>query len=367
VLLKVSSVKKILFILFSSLFFSLSLAGCGDLLPFDSLTNDDSNPEDADSPDSSEGVEREVSGKLALALGGVAPGTDVIQTEEDLTGRTLDFQTEDEDLIDFAFVDGYNNYRDARGARVVPLDIGISYAIPVVDSSYRESIEVITPPQKLIQILVGEARGQLAREAVLNEEDFVKLTSVSPTGDALGAVIRNRIQLINEKNAPHLFVVNSEKFYKNPPGSSYEAVIEAGSGGNYQFSPLYPDDAAHLTYLDTARRDNIAADDVFTAYDQAVLTAAYIFSDDSQDTTEGAFAFYSPTTSQYDQLQEALISETTVFPTGAGTSDTQYPAMSPIQVLVLPGIATRSSESSVPSFVFVRKRNNNEPAVTNRP
>ena len=351
------------------LFFVISplTSGCGSILPFFSEDEEsDSFEEESDSPESESGIERDVSGKLALALGGVAPGTDAIQTDEDLTGKTLGFETEDDDLITFAFIESFNSYQEGRGARVIPKAFGIGYAIPVVNNSYRQAAEIIIPPQKFIQILLGEARGQLTREAVLDHDGMVKPGSVSPTGNALGAVIRNRIKIIRDQNAPHLFVADSDLFYADYPITSYEAVIEAGSGGHYQFSPLYPDDPTHDEYLDAAHRVNVA-DDNLIAYDQAVLTAAYIFNDDTQDPTQGAFAFYSPTTLQYDTLQEALISGDTEFPSGAGTSNQQYPALAPIQVLILPDVSTRSSESSVPSFVFVRERNENDPAVTNKP
>ena len=106
-----------------TLFFitSVSFIGCGSALPFEILLDDDETTEGSESTEDEEssGIERDISGKLALAIGGVAADTDVILTSEDLAGKTLNFETEDEDLISFAFVNGFNNFID--GSNSIPI------------------------------------------------------------------------------------------------------------------------------------------------------------------------------------------------------------------------------------------------------
>ena len=287
--------------------------------------------------------ERDVSGKLAVALGGVASGADEIVIDQDFT--TLELENNDPDLFELS------------GTRVIPLAEGIGYVTPIVNGHRLDPIEVTIPPQKLIQILIGEARGELAGEATTEEGDDsqVKATSVSVTGDAVGAVIRNRINLIDLENSPSLFRASAEEYERNPPVSYYDAVIEATDGTIYQFSPVDPDDLSNEVYVLADRRLDLDGASVRLAYDQAVLTAAAIFSGETEDPTTGAFAFYSPTQAQYEALEMGLASRSSTLPAGCGASDANFPALAPVQAVLLAEVA--------PDFIFVRSKNISEPAV----
>jgi hypothetical protein len=317
-------------------------------------------------PDSDEKVtrrERDVSGKIAVALGGMAEGADEIVIDEEL--RLLDFRNEDPDLFTLFPRDGFATFSTGNGARVSPRNVGIGYATPVVSGRTIDPIEVTIPPQKLIQILIGEARGELDREATL-ERGAVKSSSVSVTGDAVGATIRNRIDLINETGQAGLFVVDPEAYEADPPLSYYEAVIEANDRFVYQFSPVDPDDPSNEVYQGAEAREDLDGS-LWIAYDQAVLTSAAVFNGDTADPTGGAFAFYSPTASESRALREALEDGALELPEGAGTSDSNFPALAPIQVLILDEVAPSIADDEVPSFVFVRSRDASEPAVTDVP
>jgi len=182
--------------------------------------------------------EKDVSGKMALALGGVAEGWELLDLDE--SPRTLDFTTRDTDLLTLSVPEGFQDYTESGSVTVTALGIGIGFITPNVNLRERDPVQVTIPPQKLIQILLGEARGQMTREATLDNEEKVKQSSVSVTGDAIGAVVRNRIELINNEESPGLFEADPDQYESNPPLSYYEAVIEAGDGDPYQFSPLDP-------------------------------------------------------------------------------------------------------------------------------
>ncbi len=291
--------------------------------------------------------EKDVSGKLAVALGGSREGVDEIIFDQVFS--SLDLANNNADLFSLEF--------QSRGARVIPLQTGIGYVAPTLDGQAMDPVEVTIPPQSLIRILLGEARGELDREATRDAQGHVKTSSVSVTGDALGAVIRNRIDLIALENRPSLFVVNSGDFWSDPPLSQYDAVIAANDGNVYQFSPVDPEDPSFPVFEAAAVRDDLNAGEL-AAYDQAVLTAAGVFTGDTEDPTNGAFAFYSPTPAQFDLLDQALEDGDTSLPPGCGASDGNFPALAPVQVLVL---------DEIPGFVFVRSRKFIEPAVTNEP
>lgn len=310
-----------------------------------------SDEESENVPNADEGVtheERDVSGKLALALGGVADGTDELTVEAG--DQILTFENNDPDLFRL------------DETRVVPLQPGIGYATPLINGHRLNPIQITIPPQKLIQIFLGEARGQIQREATVDANGRVRPASVSLTADALGAVIRNRIALINRQNRPGLFVVEAADYAENPPVSYYDAVIEAHRDAVYQFSPVEPDDPSHADYLAAEERSTVSRH-YLRAYDQAVLTAADIFNGDTEDPTEGAFAFYSPTPVEYAVLEDAAEQGDRELPVGCGASDRNYPALAPIQVLILKNVATFSATSTMPSFVFIRQRSSLEPAV----
>jgi len=303
--------------------------------------------------------EKDVSGKLSVALGGSASDHDTIVVNEPLT--TLEFENNDPDLFDLNV--------SGNTARVLPHESGIGYVTPIVDGTARDPVEVTIPPQRLIQILIGEARGELDREATMETKtggDTVAPGSVSVTGDAVATTIRNRINLINDGGSPSLFVADATDYESDPPLSYYDAVIEATNGSVYQFSPVKPGDPSHAVYLDAEAREDVD-ENLLVAYDQAVLTAAAVFNGDTEDPTGGAFAFYSPTPTQAALIQDGLESGAKDLPSGCGTSDANFPAFAPVQVLVLPEVAPSIAGAGVPAFVFVRARSNLEPAVTDEP
>ncbi|MDO8643771.1 MAG: hypothetical protein Q7S00_02245 [bacterium] len=355
--------KKILLILFLS--FSV---GCA---LFDApAEEEDPGPEGEDTETAASGARsKNDSNTLALALGGVGAGMDEINIAGNLNGEAVGFEAADPSLFGFDFITGTSSFTEGAGGRVIPKKVGIGTVWPTIAGQFGTIYTITTSPQSLIQILIGEARGQLTREAAMLDEETINLNSVSPTGDAVGAVIRNRIDLIEDQGSPGLFAANRTLFYSDQPESSYDAVIEGNANGVYQFSPVDPTDPTHEKYLAAAVRDTLVdfEEDLLTPYDQAVLTAADVFNRSLTDPTKGAFGFYSPSASQYDKIQQAFLNQATVLPSGVGTSDAQYPAFKPIQILILPAVATTSSDSDVPSFVFVRGRNSGDPAVTNVP
>lgn len=308
--------------------------------------------------------EKSVTNTLALALGGTRSDTDLVTANVDL--KLLDFVSEDTDLFSIMVPQGQTTFTDAKQAQIVPKQEGIGYVTAQVDGKEFTTTEITIPPQRLIQILFAEAQGELNAEASLDAEGQVKLTSVSVTGDALGSVIRNRIDLINEQENPGLFLANPDLYALNPSVSYYNEVIEANNGMIYQFSPLTPDDPTHDEYEGAAQRTNVKKSSLI-AYDQAVLTAADIFNGSTKDPTDGAFGFYSPTPDQYTLLQDARDTEANELPAGCGTSDLNFPAFAPVQVLLLPGIAPSTVHEGIPSFVFVRMRPEQAPVVVDIP
>lgn len=304
--------------------------------------------------------EKDAAGNLTLALGGVREATDIVTINQAL--KLLDFATDDGDLFSMEVPNGKASYTEALGVRVLPKQEGIGYLTPKIDARAFAPIQVTIPPQQLIQILLGEARTELTTEATLDSDGNVKVSSVSVTGDAIGAVIRNRVDLINEQEKPSLFVADPDVYASNPPVSYYDAIIEANNGTIHQFSPVDPEDPSHDEFLDAANRGDLSKS-LRKAYDQAVLTAAGIFNGETDDPTGGAFGFYSPTADQFELLQEALDSEAESLPEGCGTSNANFPALTPVQVVILKEIAPSSTVVDTPSFVFVRTRSPKEPAV----
>lgn len=321
--------------------------------------------------DSSDGVtheEKDVSGTLALSLGGVRSGTNEILAVSNQ--QLLNLTNNDPDLFSLTPLPGFSSFMAGQGGVVNALRVGIGYVTPVYSGQTSSPIQVTISPQTLIQVLVGEARGELAREATTDGNGDVKLSSVSVTGDALGAVIRNRINLINDSGDPDLFKANATLYGSDTPISYYDAVIEASSGSIYQFSSVSPTDPSNIYYLAAEQRSQLAVMDdatLLTAYDQAVLTAADIFNSDTEDSTGGSFGFYSPTEDEYALLSAALRDGDRTLPPDCGTSDSNFPSLAPVQVLILSGIAPTTGDINLPSFVFVRTRSASAAAVTNEP
>ena len=313
----------------------------------------------------------EATDTYAVAIGGVAYGRDelvIFENDEkkDFGSSTLEFSTDKDDIIELTYRNDAADFASQSGALILPKKVGVVRVSYAVDGQTQPDIfKVIVPPQRLIQILIGEARGEMAGEAQL-ENGFVAKDSVSTTASAVAAVIRNRVDLTEASNDFDLFWVDETKWNENPPESHWNAVIEAELDGYYQFSPVDPTNSSFATYLITDNRFDLLNIDELIAYDQAVITAAGIFSNDFVDPTNGAFAFKTPTTAEALCLKTAMASGLTLLPDGCGVADENFPAFAPVQVLIHPAVALQGDLLS-PSFIFIRNRAEDEPAVTNIP
>lgn len=346
---------------------ALQLSACGDIFDLTPWNNDSPGTGAAAAGTTST---IEATATYAVALGGVAPGRDelVIYNEDgtvrDFSGQTLAFET-DNDNIELSPRPDFDDFAGGSGAIIIPKKVGVtivSYAVDGVPSP--DKYNVIVPPQSLIQALMGEARGQIANEAQ-TEDGRVALSSASPTGNAVGAVIRNRVLLLEADQPLSLFVVDEAVWVLDEPGSHWDAVITAENNGVYQFSPVDPSTMSYDIYMASTNRAGMLDDSEFIAYDQAVLTAAGIFANETADPTGGAFSFRTPPPSQAECLEAALTSLVTELPDGCGPGDENYPAFAPIQILIHPSVAKLSDGH--PSFVFIRNRSPDEPVVTNVP
>ncbi len=339
---------------------SLCLSSCGYLMnPFWGGGGDDDDDGDVN--------ERKIEQtfKFSLATGGVAPGRDELVLFEssgmvmDLSSRQFNCLT-DKDILHFEPRPGNDTYSGGSGVLIVPTASGIATVTCLLDGvPLSDTYQVTIAPQNLIQILVAEAGAQLAGEAELDGAS-VKLISSSSTGNAIASVIRNRIKLIEEENDPSLFNADETEFEADPDVSYYDAVITAPN----QFSPVNPLDVNYETYKDAEDR-NFLADEVRTAYDQAVLTAAYVYNDEIEDPTGGAFAFRSPTTNEWTNISEWLATGATTLPPDSGVTDANYPAFAPVQIVVLKSVWTY--DDGRPAFIFIRERAASSPAVTDLP
>lgn len=341
-----------------------SIAGCSTLFrnPFGGGGDDDD-----DTPDVIPNRVIEPTVSFALAVGGVAPGRDELviyeneNTVRNFSGKTL-VCAADDDIVLLRPRPGFETAAAGSGVQMVATAPGITAIRCTMDGTeMKEVYEVTIPPQSLIQILVAEAGAQLASEAKFEEgkDDVVKLASVSPTGNALGSAIRNRIHLININEDPSLFGADPGDYNINPPASYYDGIIEAEG----QFAPTDFKDPTHKTF-ENAQDRNFLEGDWLIAYDQAVLTAAGIFNGDLFDSTGGAFAFRSPNAQEWGAILAAWTSFSTTTPDASGFSDADFPAFAPLQILIHPDV--QKSSDGRPAFVFARKRTN-EFAVANTP
>lgn len=302
--------------------------------------------------------------KFSLAVGGVAPGRDeLVFFDDNNQVRDLsEHQIEciaDKDIVHFGPRPGNDTISAGSGVLIVPTEAGIATASCFIDGTpVTDKYKVIVSPQNLIQILISEAGTQLKDEAT-TDDDVVKLGSESVTGNAIAAVIRNRINLIKSNGEPELFSVDAAEFDANPSVSYYDAVITAPG----QFSPTNPLDSGYEIF-NLAEDRKFLEDDWHVAYDQAVLTAAGVYDEDTADPTGGAFAFLSPTAEQWLSISAALASGTPDMPVDSGVLDDNFPAFSPVQILIVGGIW--AYEDGRPAFVFIRHRNADEAAVTNQ-
>ena len=336
---------------------SFSLLGCGLV---SHLPDDPSSNETVEDTPVIEPTER-----FYLALGGVAPGRDTLVIYDDtdtpvsFLGHSLSFRA-DPEIVGFQAREGFETFVAGSGAQLVPLSAGTATVYYSVDNQEQAQIySVVIPPQSLIQILMGEARSILTREAIV-ENGAVTLESRSATGEGVTSVIQNRISLITANNLPGLFGADPVDYALDPPGSWYDAVINAPG----QFQPAEEGDSSHDAFEDAERREELDADSR-AAYDQAVLTAGAVFAGEAVDPTNGAFAFRSPNEDEWERVAEALRSQTIRMPEDIGTGDLIFPALSPVQVLIDPEVWT--DEDGRPAFIFTRSRSTGEPAVTNVP
>lgn len=310
--------------------------------------------------------------KYAIAIGGVAPGRDqlVIYDENNairtFAGKTLDITT-DNDAVGLLVRSGYETYAEGSGAQIVPQKTGIAkITYSIDDVAQDEEFQVTVPPQSLIQVLMGEARGEMEGEATFNDAHAIALSSESATGNAIGAVIRNRVKLLENGLSLSAFEVSEEKWNADDPAAHWDAVIEAVNGSIYQFSPVDPTDLNNAIFKNSDARSYLEGPDV-KAYDQAVLTAAGIYNGDTLDNTYGSFAFFSPTPDETLKLLEAYYLQTTTLPDGCGVSDENFPLFAPVQVFINPKVTDITTDNPIPSFVFIRSRIATVPAVVAQP
>ncbi len=302
---------------------------------------------------------------FSLAVGGVAPGRAELVLFDD-EGRAMDLSKRqiycltDKNIIHFEPRPGNSTYAEGSGVLIVPTEAGTAKVTCFLDGAPLEDTYAVTvSPQNLIQILMAEAGTQLKDEAAM-DDDIVRLESISPTGNAIAAVIRNRINLIEANDAPALFSVDAAAFEADPDVSYYDSVIMAPG----QFSPTNSADTGNEIFTDAADR-NFIEKEWRAAYDQAVLTAAGVYNQSTTDPTGNAFAFLSPTAEQWLVINEALASGTLELPANCGVTDDNFPEFAPLQIFVLYG--TWTYDDLRPAFVFVRNRTADRPAVTNLP
>lgn len=360
------------FLLIPALCFCITCAGCGYALyqlakQIEDAADDDGTTDDTQTASTAPAVEPAKT--YAIALGGVAPGRDeLILTDasgalRSFGGQVLTFSA-DSTVIGLLPRPNFASFGDGSGAQIVPQRAGeaaIRYQIDAVEQG--ELFGATVPPQELIQVLIGEARGQLKNEATI-ADGVVQLTSRSVTGDAVAAAIRNRVALIDTEKDPGLFAADPLTYYLEPPASSYTAVIEAAADGIYQFSPVDPNDGSHETYAHAEARSFLDAK-LQLAYDQAVLTAAAIFDGRTDDPTGGAFAFRSPTAEEWTCLKSAFDRRVSAIPAGCVPGDENFPALAPVQILLHPDVAKYADDR--PTFIFYRKRPTGAVAITNTP
>lgn len=339
-----------------------SAAGCSTIFrnPFSS-GGDDGRPEAVPAR------VIEATAKFALAVGGVAPGRDELVLRDsagdarDLAGHTLECAPDDPILL-MRPRPGFATQAEGSGVQMVAIAPGLTAVRCSVDGAEEaEVFEVTIPPQELIQILVAEAGQQLADEAQIDEASgAVALESDSPTAEALGSAIRNRVELTNSLDDPGLFEADARSYDADPPASYYEAIVVAAG----QFSPTDPQDPSNAAF-ERAQDRNFLDGDWVVAYDQAVLTAAGIFNGDIADTTGGSFAFRSPSDDEWVSISGAWTVHSIELPTGAGFADATFPRLSPIQLLIHPNV-WRYGDGR-PAFVFARSRTEADYAIVNTP
>lgn len=350
------------------IFLGLLLVGCGGVKdyftkPFTDLFSsggDDSSSTVGPSVTNSPVVEP--TARFALAMGGVAPGRDQLELSG-ILGSNLQFKAT-EGIVGFLPLAGKPTFIEGPGAQIIPQQEGtttFNYTVDDVQSVVVYSVTI--PPQSLIQILIGEARGQIAKDVTLSS-GAVALTSHSTTAEALASVVRNRMKRIDAESNPGLFDVDPVKYNVGGDPAKYNAIIEATQNGVYQFSPVDPSDPSHSVFTNSSARSFLDST-MFAAYDQSVLSAAGIFDGSLDDPTGGAFGFRTPTVDEALCLDLAAMTPSPVLPTSCDDPDARFPALAPIQILIHPQVPRLSDNR--PAFIFYRSRVITEPAVTTHP
>lgn len=331
-------------------FLAAALIGCGGMSGT-SDAGDDAIP--AASP-----LQFDFDEKMKLALGGTLPGWDQLLIENLGPTDQVDLEISPEGIVEGQLLDASSH---SATYRMLPQAAGIAQVRYRINGILQDKIlKVVVPPQEMIQVLMGEARSIIPQEISKDAEGRVDRSSQSSTAQALLSVVRNRVKLIEANDQPSLFVVDAEDFSNADLAGRYSLVIRAHRNGIYQFSPVDPEDPSFDAFSAAAQRDGLSTSRLYV-YDQALLSAADIFDESLGDNTSGSFGFYSPTESEYDALLSGLGS--TELPEGAGRSDSTFPALAPIQILILPDISPQSFDANLPSFVFVKSRQANEDAV----
>ncbi len=341
----------------------LFTSGCSNMLwPFDQFGSGsggrDSQPERVVEPTL----------KFSIALGGVYPGRDELViydtagNERTFADGTFECNV-GSDMITLTARPGFSSIAAGGGAKIVPQKAGVTSIECFENGSNVGGIyEVTVPPQELIQILIAEAGQQIISEATLDESvegSVVTLASESPTAEALGAVIRNRINMMNDEDDTSLFEVDQEAYDSATPASYYTATILATG----QFSPTNPASDAHAAYVSAASRDTVD-EDLLVAYDQAVLTAAQIFNGDISDPTGNSFGFRTPDPDEWYAIQNAFNAGAEI-PPESGFNNATFPALAPIQLLILNSVAVFDDHR--PTFIFARERPDGAVAITDVP
>lgn len=336
------------------------------LWPWSELWKDDNKGGSSTESSSPTTPAIEATATYSIALGGVAPGRDELILTDD-NGNLLDLGTSrlrfesDTDVVGLLPRPDYNDFASGSGAQIVPQKVGFAVVTYYIDDVEQDDqLMVIVPPQSLIQMMVAEAGTQLADEAEIDSDSHVKLSSTSPTANGIGSVTRNRVDLISEDLDHSLFGVNEAAWLAYPPSSYYDSVITAESGGIYQYSPVDPSDPTHDIYTDAEAR-GFLDESHHRAYDQAVLSASYLFAEKTDDTTDGAFAFFSPTPDEWEVIEQVYANNMITIPAGCGFDDLDFPTFAPIQMLIHPDVWRY--DDGRPAFIFIRSRDPLEYAV----
>jgi hypothetical protein len=111
-----------------------------------------------------------------------------------------------------------------------------------------------------------------------------------------------------------------------------------------------------------------ASDPTTNGPDQELRNSALVFTGEVGDIVGGSPCYWSPTTTQWTNIQAALKSQTKTEPTNVGIPSCYASVARQIVVKSSIGVNTRGGDySNAPAFVFLRKRKNNDPAVVEIP